>query len=138
MTNKIKWGVIGSGGIARRRTIPEGIVNAEHAKLVAVYDINSEANNVVANDFNAIAVNSIQDLLNSDIDAVYIASPANMHYDQVIACARGKKHVLCEKPLGMTVREAEKMVNICKEEEDSAGYWINDEIRGSASSLLLN
>ncbi len=116
MTNKIRWGVIGSGGIARRRTIPEGIVLAEHAKLASVFDINSEVNNIVAKEFQAVPVNSVRDLINSDIDAVYIASPANMHSDQVIECARGRKHVLCEKPLGMTVKEAEKMIQVCREE----------------------
>ncbi|MDQ1296091.1 MAG: Gfo/Idh/MocA family oxidoreductase [Bacteroidota bacterium] len=116
MENKIKWGVIGSGGIARRRTIPEGISKAEHAKLVAVFDTNPDANKAVAAEFNAVAVNSIKDLINSGVDAIYIASPANMHLGQAIACAKGKKHVLCEKPLGMTVSEAEKMIKTCHEE----------------------
>ena len=116
MKNKIKWGVIGSGGIAKRRTIPEGIAKAEHARLVTVFDTNSEVNNAVAAEFKAVAVSSVQELLNSDIDAVYIASPANLHLEHVIACAKGKKHVLCEKPLGMTVKEAEKMIKICREE----------------------
>ncbi|NEW82345.1 MAG: Gfo/Idh/MocA family oxidoreductase [Mariniphaga sp.] len=116
MTNKIKWGVIGSGGIAKRRTIPEGIVPAEHAELVAVYDINPEANSAVAIEFQAIAASSIQDLINSDIDAIYIASPASLHHEQVVACAKAKKHILCEKPLGMTIEEAEQMIAICKEE----------------------
>jgi predicted dehydrogenase len=39
-----------------------------------------------------------------------------MHHDQVVACAGAKKHVLCEKPLGMTIEEAEKMIQVCKEE----------------------
>jgi predicted dehydrogenase len=116
MNSKVKWGVIGSGGIARRRTIPEGIMNAEHAILTSVYDINSEVNNAVAEEFNAKAVNSIQELLQSDIDAIYIASPVNNHLDHVITCAKGKKHVLCEKPLGMTIEETEKMISICKDE----------------------
>lgn len=116
MKNKIKWGVIGSGGIARRRTIPEGITRAEHALLVTVFDTNPEANKSVAAEFNAVAVNNVQELLNSDIDAVYIASPANLHLEHVIACAKGRKHVLCEKPLGMNVKEAEKMIKICREE----------------------
>lgn len=116
MMKKIKWGVIGSGGIARRRTIPEGIVKAEHSELMAVYDLNREVNLQVARDFNAKTVNSIDDLVNTDIDAVYIASPANLHLDQAITCARKKKHILCEKPLGMTVSEAEKMAGICSEE----------------------
>ncbi|MCX6222666.1 MAG: Gfo/Idh/MocA family oxidoreductase [Bacteroidia bacterium] len=116
MENKIKWGVIGSGGIAQRRTIPEGIVLAEHANLVAVYDINAEVNYTVAKKFNAKAVQSIQELIDADIDAVYIASPVNRHLEHAIACAKGKKHVFCEKPLGMTVEEAEKMIRICKQE----------------------
>jgi len=116
MVNQIKWAVIGSGGIARRRTIPEGIVPAENAKLDSVYDIDAEANNDVAKEFNASASKSLEDLLSSDIDAIYVASPANMHHDQVVACARAKKHVLCEKPLGMTIEEAENMIKVCKEE----------------------
>jgi predicted dehydrogenase len=110
---KIKWGVIGSGGIARRRTIPEGIMNADHAELVAVYDINKEANEQVAAQFGAKAVASIQELIDSDAEAIYIASPVINHFAHVIECARGKKHVLCEKPLGMTVSETEKMISEC-------------------------
>ncbi|MFC2116508.1 Gfo/Idh/MocA family protein [Bacteroidota bacterium] len=121
MENQIKWAVIGSGGIARRRTIPEGIVPAKNAKLVSVYDINAEANNEVAKEFDATAFQSLEELLKSDIDAVYVASPANMHHDQVIACAKAKKHVLCEKPLGMTIAEAENMIRVCKEEGVTLG-----------------
>lgn len=116
MENKIKWGVIGSGGIAKRRTIPEGIMNADHAVLASVYDINAESNAAVAREFGANAVNSIEELIQSGVDAVYIASPVNKHFEHVIACAKGKKHILCEKPLGMTSAETEKMISICSEE----------------------
>jgi predicted dehydrogenase len=124
MENKIKWGVIGSGGIARRRTIPEGIVKAEHASLISVFDISSEVNKAVANQYKAVPAASVKDLLKSGIDAVYVASPANMHLEQVIECARGKKHVLCEKPLGMTVKEAEKMIRICADEGITLGVGL--------------
>jgi predicted dehydrogenase len=116
LENKIKWGVIGSGGIAKRRTIPEGIMRAPHASLYSVYDINAEVNKVVAKDFKANAANSIQELIDSGIDAVYVASPVNVHFDHVVACAKGGKHVLCEKPLGMTVQETEKMIALCRAE----------------------
>ncbi len=49
---QIKWGVIGSGGIARRRTIPEGILAAGNAELIAVYDVNAKINQEVAKKFN--------------------------------------------------------------------------------------
>jgi predicted dehydrogenase len=115
MAGKVKWAVIGSGGIARRRTIPEGIVPAENAELVAVYDVNAEANAEVAKEFGAKAVGSLEELLAAEADAVYVATPANVHYEQVLACAKAGKHVLCEKPLGMTVKEAKKMIKACED-----------------------
>jgi len=114
MENKIRWGVIGSGGIARRRTIPEGIMTAKNAVLVSVYDINTNVNEEVAKQFNAKPVKSIEELLKSGIDAVYIATPVNLHFDHVLECAAAVKHVLCEKPLGMTVAETEKMITVSK------------------------
>jgi predicted dehydrogenase len=111
----VKWGVIGSGGIARRRTIPEGIVPAENAALAVVYDINARVNHEVANEFGATAVESLGDLLAADIDAVYVASPVNLHLEHVKACAGAGKNVLCEKPLGISVTEAEEMLRLCEE-----------------------
>ncbi len=110
---QIKWGVIGSGGIARRRTIPEGIIQAENAVLIAVSDIDQKANEEVAQESGAKAAGSIKELLEYGIDAVYVASPANLHLEHVIACADAGKHVLCEKPLGMSVEEAGKMISAC-------------------------
>ena len=42
-----------------------------------------------------------------------MATPANLHCDQVVCAAKAGKHVLCEKPLGMTVEEAERMIAAC-------------------------
>lgn len=113
MSTKVKWGVIGSGGIALRRTIPEGITRAKNAELISVYDIDQETNSAVAKSFHATPSRSIGELVKTDIDAIYIASPANTHLDHVVACASGKKNILCEKPLGMTVGEAKKMIKVC-------------------------
>ena len=114
MTKTIKWAVIGCGGIARRRTIPEGIIMAENAELAVVYDVNKEVNTDMAKEFDAVAADSVEELLSSDIDAVYIASPANLHCEQVLAAAAAGKHILCEKPLGMTIAEGEEMILACK------------------------
>ncbi len=115
MSRKIKWGVIGSGGIARRRTIPEGILKADNAELTAVFDIDAQVNAEVAKEFGARPATDIDNLLKDDIQAVYIATPAHLHAEQVRACAKAGKHVLCEKPLGMTVAEAEEMIKVCKQ-----------------------
>ncbi len=115
MSRNIKWGVIGSGGIAKRRTIPEGISKAGNAELSVVFDIDAQVNAEVAKKFDARQAASISDLLDADIEAVYIATPAHLHGAQVRACARAGKHVLCEKPLGMTVAEAEEMIEVCEQ-----------------------
>ena len=111
----VKWAVLGSCGIARRRTIPEGIVAAENAELVAIYDVATKANEEFASELGVRAATSEADLLADDVDAVYIATPANLHCQQVLACAKAGKNVLCEKPLGMTVEETNKMVTACKD-----------------------
>jgi predicted dehydrogenase len=111
----INWGVIGSGGIARRRTIPEGIVPAGNANLVAVFDTDAAINAEVALDFGAMASGSLAELLDSEAEAIYVASPANLHLEHVLACARAGKHILCEKPLGMDVAEADEMISACED-----------------------
>ena len=111
---KTRWGVWGSGGIARRRTIPEGIAAADNAELIAVYDVNPEANKEVAAEFNAEACETEEAFLASDCDIIYVATPANTHCEQVLRAAEAGKHVLCEKPLGMVVEEAERMITACR------------------------
>jgi predicted dehydrogenase len=121
MNNTIKWGVAGSGGIARRRTIPEGLLTAANAELVAVFDVNPSTNVDVAREFKVQPVASIEELLRCNLDAVYIASPPNAHREQTLACAKAGKHVLCEKPLGLTIADAEAMIAACAQAEVRLG-----------------
>ncbi|NPU97518.1 MAG: Gfo/Idh/MocA family oxidoreductase [Candidatus Omnitrophica bacterium] len=115
MTAKIKWGVSGSGGIARRRTIPEGITKARNAELAAVFDTNAAVNQEVAAQYGVQACSSLEELLNQDIDAVYVAAPVFAHAGQVQSCAAAGKHILCEKPLGLDVPQAEAMIQACRQ-----------------------
>jgi len=121
---KTKWAVWGSGGIARRRTIPEGIAKARNAKLVAVYDVDAAANEAVAKQFGAAACASEKELLRSDCDVVYVATPVDVHCRQVIRAAEAGKHVFCEKPLGLSVKEAEKIVAACEKNNVKLGVGL--------------
>jgi len=111
---KTQWAVWGSGGIAQRRTIPEGILKAGNAELVAVYDVNADVNQAVAERFGAKACRNELELLDCPCDILYIATPVDRHCDQVIRSAEAGKHVFCEKPLGLTIQEAETIVAICR------------------------
>ena len=121
MSRKIRWGVIASGGIARRRTIPEGILPARNADLVAVWGRNRQTNVEVARQFGVRAVDSLGDLLALDLDAVYIASPNHAHLEQTRRAAAAGKHVFCEKPLGLNVAEAKRMVTACRKANVNLG-----------------
>jgi predicted dehydrogenase len=111
----IRWGVIGAGGIADRRTIPEGIVPAAGSQLVAVQDVVEDRVRAVAAKYKVPhCFTSEADLLScDDVDAVYIATPTHLHAAQVKAAAAAGKHVLCEKPLGMTQQEVEEEIQVC-------------------------
>jgi predicted dehydrogenase len=113
-THTLRWGVLGAGGIARCRTIPEGILAAPHATLVAVYDADPRVCAAVASEFGAAAATSEQDLMGADIDAVYVATPAHLHAAHVRMAAKVGKHVLCEKPLGLCVEESRSMAADCE------------------------
>ena len=122
MARKIRWGVIGSGGIAGRRTIPEGIIPAENAELAAVFDVNRQVNLQVAKEFSADACSSEEELLRrDDVDAVYIATPTNLHHRQVISAAGAGKHVLCEKPFCLSTAEAQDMIAACERSDVRLG-----------------
>ncbi|MDD5597992.1 MAG: Gfo/Idh/MocA family oxidoreductase [Victivallaceae bacterium] len=110
MAEKIKWGVIGCGGIAARRTIPEFKKMCTHGELVAVMDINPETAAKVAAQFEIPHYCATeQELLQHDISAVYIATPQNVHCAQVVRAAEAGKHILCEKPMAITLVEVKIM-----------------------------
>lgn len=112
---KVRFGVVGAGGIARRRTIGEVKHYSQHAEIFALMDVNPAMLEVTAQEF-AIEkkYTSLEELLRVDIEAVYVASPVYAHHDQVIQALRAGKHVLCEKPLGLNRREGEEMAAIAE------------------------
>ncbi len=114
---KIKWGVIGCGGIADRRTIP-GMMLSDEIELVAVMDANMDAANRVAEKYGAkYAFDKAEDLLAlEEIQAVYIASPVFCHKEQCILAAKAKKHILLEKPMGLNINDAKEIADLCEAE----------------------
>ncbi len=114
---KIKWGVIGCGGIADRRTLP-GMMDAENAELIAVMDVNKTFAENCKEKYGAkYAFDNIEELLALDeIQAVYIASPVFCHKEQAFAAAKAGKDILIEKPVGLTSAEAEEIAAFCEEQ----------------------
>jgi predicted dehydrogenase len=107
----IRWGLIGCGDIARKRVAP-ALSESLHSELVAI----SRANRGLLDEFaDAFRVpNRFADwrelVARDDVDAVYIATPVNLHAEQTVAAAESGKHVLCEKPMALNVAECDRMI----------------------------
>lgn len=112
---KVRFGVIGACGIARRRTIPEVLRFAKKSEITALMDVDADALAATANTFGIPrAYLTVEELLREDIDAVYVASPVAFHYAQVKQALEAGKHVLCEKPLALRVEEAEELLELAE------------------------
>ena len=113
---KIRWGILGAGGIADRRTMP-GMLLAEHAHIQAVMEIDAGMAERLRAKYNAESAYTNEEALLSDpnIDAVYIASPIACHARQAMMAADHGKHILIEKPLAMTSEEGQKIIDYCAE-----------------------
>ncbi len=112
-TRKVAFGVIGAGGIAYRKTIP-GMLQAKNCRLVAVMDpVGVER---VAEAFHVPRAYTNEEELLADpaVEAVYIASPVHCHARQIRMAAAAGKHVLCEKPLVLNLRQAQVAVAACR------------------------
>jgi len=112
----MRWGLVGTGAISNKRVGP-ALVNAQDSQLVAVCDVIKESAQEFASRFGVTQVcHSIDDLLaNDEIDAVYLATPIFLHSSQAIEALRAGKHVLVEKPMALSVSEAEQMVQVARE-----------------------
>ena len=107
----LKWGLIVCGDISRKRVAP-ALRDLPNCELVAVCRANPELAEAFAKECGARkSYREWQDLLaDPEIDAVYIATPVHLHAEQTIAAAAAGKHVLCEKPMALTVAECDRMI----------------------------
>jgi aryl-alcohol dehydrogenase-like predicted oxidoreductase/predicted dehydrogenase len=105
--SKIKWGIVGTGSIAN--AFAHSIKYCKDSNLISVYGRNEATLKQFSKKFNIQAHSNINSLLSSnDIDAVYIATPHNSHFEYAFQAIKNKKHVLCEKPI--TINHIESMV----------------------------
>lgn len=111
----IKIGVIGCGKIAQVRHIPEYADNPD-CKLAGFFDINADRCKQLAQKYEAKAYASYEDLLSDpEIDAVSICTSNATHAEITIKALNAGKHVLCEKPMAITLKECEDMVKAAKD-----------------------
>ncbi len=115
---KIRYAVVGLGWFAQAAALP-AFASAENSKLVALVSDNPTKRTEVAKKYgieDTYTYAQYDELLsNGTIDAVYIALPNHMHCEYTVRAAQAGIHVLCEKPMAVTVAECEQMIAAAKE-----------------------
>ena len=113
---KIRWGVLGTAGIAYGQTIP-GMQLAEHCELYAIAGRKIEKAEQYQQQFGfKKAYGSYDELLaDPEVEAVYIPLPNHIHCEWTVKALKAKKHVLCEKPLALNAAQAAEMFAAAEE-----------------------
>ncbi|OQP65402.1 NAD-binding protein [Niastella vici] len=107
---KIRWGILSTAKIAREKVIP-AMQRGKYSAVTAIASRNAEQAAETAKRLNIPTVyGSYEELLtDANIDAVYIPLPNHLHVEWAIKCIEAGKHVLCEKPIGLSSAEAIKL-----------------------------
>lgn len=105
----VRWGVAGPGRAGYR--FAQGLVAVPQAKLEAVWGRTSEKARAYAESFGVSHIfSSFEDLLQSPVDAIYVATHPDTHADLCLRALAAGKHVLCEKPATLNVRQLESVL----------------------------
>jgi predicted dehydrogenase len=114
VVKKLKWGVAGCGRFSEHTFIPT-IKFLRRSSVHSFYSHNLNRAKELAELSGAFGYfDNYDEFLKSDIDCVFIASVNSHHYEQVTKAAEAGKNILCEKPLAITSKQAEEMVDACK------------------------
>jgi predicted dehydrogenase len=110
LTHRVGWGLVGCGDIARKRVAP-ALRNLDNCELIAVSRADAARAESFAAEFGAKRWHADwrQLIEDPEVEAVYVATPVHLHAEQAVAAAEAGKHVLCEKPMALTVAECERM-----------------------------
>lgn len=113
MIKRIGVGIIGCGFVSNYHA--RAYLANPKTKLIAVADVKEDVAKEASQKYGAEAYSDYRELLKrDDVEAVSICTPHQYHAEIAIAAAEDRKHILCEKPLAMSLEECDKMIGTCK------------------------
>jgi len=113
MSKKLRWGVLSTAAIGLKKVIP-GMQLGQYTSVAAIASRDLAKAKAAAETLGiATAYGSYEELLaDPNIDAIYNPLPNNLHVPWTIKAAEAGKHVLCEKPISLTIAEAESLIAV--------------------------
>jgi predicted dehydrogenase len=116
-TKKVRYAVVGLGHIAQVAVLPAFAHAKRNSELAALVSDDPEKLKTLGAEYNVGVTGSYDEYEEclKEVDAVYIALPNSMHAEYTIRAANAGVHVLCEKPMAVTVEECERMIDAAEE-----------------------
>lgn len=113
---KLRWGIISTAGIAKQWLIP-ALQASPYAEVIAIASRNIEKAQAFAQENNITQAYGSYDELLADVnvDAIYNPLPNNLHVSISLEAIKAGKHVLCEKPLGMSAQDIQPLLALAQE-----------------------
>ena len=113
---KVRWGILSTAKIATKKVIP-AMQRAEFCEIVAICSRDLDKARAVANALGIPRAYGVYDelLADAEIDAIYNPLPNHLHVPWSIRALEAGKHVLCEKPIGLTSSEGQQLVDAARQ-----------------------
>ena len=115
----IRWGILGLGNMGNH--FSNASIEVNNIKINAVASLSESKLKNFSEKFSIPkknCLNNYDELINSDlVDAIYISTLNNTHFELISKCAKSKKHILCEKPMSINFNEALEAKKIIKDNE---------------------
>lgn len=121
----LNWGILGTAKIAQEKVIPP-MQAADHCQVAAIASRNADTARAVAEHLGIPRSHGSYEALLADpaVDAVYIPLPNHLHVDWTIKAAEAGKHVLCEKPIGVDTKDAQRLLAV----RERTGVYIQEAV----------
>ena len=124
----MKWGILATGNIAKKFASTINQMSKENEQLAAVGSRHMDSAKAFAREHDIPRFyDSYEALVNDpDVEAVYVATPNSLHYENCRLCLEHGKHVLCEKPFTINEKQAQELYRLAKDKHlfIMEGLWI--------------
>ena len=112
MSKPIKYGIVGAGHLGGYHA--QQLYKIEHVNLVGVFDLETEKSDSLAGLYNVAVFDDLKKMF-QECDAVSIATPASVHYENVLLALQNDCHVFVEKPFAKSLEEAQDLIALEKQ-----------------------
>ncbi len=133
--SQLKFGIIGCGRIAKKHV--EALTELKGARIISVCDIQKDRAQKYGENLGVPFYTNFHEMMkNEDIDIVSILTPSGLHAKHTIDVVENfQKHIVCEKPIALTLKDADKMIHVCNKNKVRLFIVLQNRFNSSVKKL---